>query len=131
MKSAVHTPNAPAAVGPYSQAVCAAPFVFTAGQLGLDPATGQLVGDTAPSQTAQALANIKAVLAAAGSSVAHIVKTTIFVADIGSFAEVNAEYAAFFEAEGVVDPPARSTVEVSGMPKDALVQIETVALLPT
>jgi 2-iminobutanoate/2-iminopropanoate deaminase len=143
MKTIVHTPNAPAALGPYSQGVkvtCASPqcgFVFSAGQLGLDPATGVLATCDEPdcahpdfvAQTRQAMKNLKAVLEAAGSGIAKVVKTTIFVTDLGAFKDVNATYGAFLEAEGVTEPPARSTVQVAALPMGGVVEIEVIALL--
>jgi 2-iminobutanoate/2-iminopropanoate deaminase len=120
----IHTPAAPAAVGPYSQAVRAGNFVFTAGQIGLDPASGQIVEGGVEAQAQQALANLAAVLAAAGSSLDQAVKTTIFLTDMAHFAAVNAVYGAAFSAS----PPARSTVAVLALPKGALVEIEVIAL---
>lgn len=129
MKKAISTTGAPAAVGPYSQAIKIKDLVFTAGQLGLVPDSGELAGDDIVSQTQQAMRNLKAVLEAAGSSVRQIVKTTIFVTDLGAFGDVNAAYGQFLADEGVDDPPARSTVEVSALPLGGLVQIETFATL--
>lgn len=120
----IHTPSAPAAVGPYSQAVRAGNFVFTAGQIGLDPATGLIVEGGVEAQAQQVLANLAAVLAAAGSSLDQAVKTTIFLTDMADFAAVNAVYGAAFSAS----PPARSTVAVRALPKGALVEIEIIAL---
>lgn len=120
----IATTKAPAAVGPYSQAICAGQFVYTAGQIPLDPATGQIVGDEIRSQTERALQNVQAVLEAAGSSLAEVVKTTVFLQDMGDFAAMNDVYARYFGAA----PPARSTVEVAGLPLGALVEIEVVAL---
>jgi 2-iminobutanoate/2-iminopropanoate deaminase len=120
----VHTDNAPAAVGPYSQAVKTADMVFTAGQIGLNPQTGKLC-DGLEEQTHQVLANLQAVLHAAGASMAHIVKTTIFLTDMADFATVNAIYAGAFDAA----PPARSTVAVAALPLGALVEIEAIAVL--
>ncbi|HEY54277.1 MAG TPA: RidA family protein [Caldilineae bacterium] len=120
----VHTDNAPAAVGPYSQAVKTANMVFTAGQIGLDPQTGKLRNGL-EAQTRQVLVNLEAVLHAAGASMAHIVKTTIFLTDMADFATVNAIYANAFDAA----PPARSTVAVAALPLGALVEIEAIAIL--
>ncbi|MGC9469173.1 MAG: RidA family protein [Anaerolineae bacterium] len=128
MREIVHTPNAPAAVGPYSQAIKISGLVYTAGQLGIDPATGSFAGSDVVAQTRQAMQNLKAVLEAAGSGVKDIIKTTIFVTDLGDFKAVNAAYGEFLEAEGVSGPPARSTVEVSALPLGGLVEIEVVAL---
>lgn len=121
----VHTDQAPAAIGPYSQAVRAGQFVFTAGQIGLDPTTGQLVADDVAAQTRQVMANLAAVLAAAGSNLGQVVKTTIFLTDMADFAAVNAVYGEFFPAE----PPARSTVAVAALPRGARVEIEAIALV--
>ncbi|HDQ34908.1 MAG TPA: RidA family protein [Chloroflexi bacterium] len=125
MRKVIATPNAPQAVGPYSQGIQAGTLIFTAGQLGIDPATGQFAGDVA-AQTHQALHNLRAVLQATGSDLEHIVKTTIFVADMGDFKTVNAVYGEYFPAA----PPARSTVEVAALPLGGLVEIEAIALLP-
>jgi 2-iminobutanoate/2-iminopropanoate deaminase len=119
----IATPAAPAAIGPYSQAVRAGDLLFTAGQIGLDLASGQLA-EGLEAQTRQALANLRAILAAAGSSMDQVVKTTIFLADMGDFARVNAIYGEAFSAA----PPARSTVQAAGLPRGALVEIEAIAL---
>ena len=124
-KYVIATPEAPAAVGPYSQAIKANGFVFTAGQLGLDPATGKLAGDDVASQAKQALINITAVLEAAGTSIDNVVKTTVFLTDMADYKAVNAVYATFFTDT----PPARSAVEVAALPLGGLVEIETIALL--
>lgn len=123
-RTVIHTTNAPAAIGPYSQAVRAGKFLFASGQLGLDPASGNLA-EGIEAQTRQALANLQAVLAEAGGSVDNVVKTTIFLADLGHFAAVNALYGEVFTHE----PPARSTVQVAALPKGGLVEIEIVAIL--
>lgn len=124
-RSIVSTPDAPAAIGPYSQAVRAGAFVFLSGQIPLDPRTGELVGgDDVEAQTRQVLANLKAVLQAAGASFAQVVKTTIFLTDLSDFATVNRVYATAFEG---VDPPARATIQVAGLPRGAKVEIEAVA----
>ena len=121
-RRAVHTKGAPAALGPYSQAIQAGGWLFTAGQIGLDPASGELA-ETIESQTTRALENIRAVLEAAGADMTDIVKTTVFLCDMADFAAFNAVY-----AEMVGDPPpARSTVQVAGLPKGALVEIEALA----
>lgn len=120
----ITTDHAPAAVGPYSQAVRAGDFVFTAGQIGLDPATGQLVAGGLEAQTRQVLANLSAVLAAAGTSLDNVVKTTIFLTDLSAFKTVNSIYGQYFTGA----PPARSTVEVAALPLGALVEIEAVAV---
>ncbi len=123
-RTVIHTQHAPAAVGPYSQAVKSGNLVFLSGQLGLLPTTGKLT-EGVEAQTRQALINLQAVLDAAGSSVDQIVKTTIFLADMGDFATVNAIYAEIFSAA----PPARSTVEVAALPLGARVEIEAIALV--
>jgi 2-iminobutanoate/2-iminopropanoate deaminase len=110
---------------PYNQAIRAAGLVFCAGQVGLDPASDTLVEGGVEAQARRAMENLSAVLEAAGTSVDRIVKTTIFVTDLGDFAAVNAVYGSFFEA----DPPARSTVQVAGLPAGAVVEIEAVALV--
>lgn len=125
MRQIITTPAAPAAIGPYSQAVRANGFIYTAGQIGMDPASGQLV-EGVEAQTHQALANLAAVLAAAGASFADVIKTTIFLTDLADFRAVNTIYAALFPA----DPPARSTVQVAALPRGAAVEIELVAMAP-
>jgi 2-iminobutanoate/2-iminopropanoate deaminase len=120
---AIHTQDAPAAVGPYSQAIKIDQLVFTSGQLGIIPESGELPEGSEP-QTRQALANLAAVLAAAGSGMDRIVKTTIFLANMADFGTVNAIYAEAFDAT----PPARSTVEVAALPLGGLVEIEAIAL---
>jgi 2-iminobutanoate/2-iminopropanoate deaminase len=119
----IHTDHAPAAIGPYSQANAAGGFLFTAGQIPLDPKTMEIVGTTAAEQTHQALLNAQAILEAGGMTLGHVVKATIFIRDMGEFANINQVYATFFRN----DPPARSVVEVSRLPKDVLVEIEMVA----
>ncbi len=123
-RNTVTAMNAPAAIGPYSQAISTDSFVFCSGQLGLDPATGQLVTGGIAAETQQALINLTAVLAAAGSSLSKVVKTTIFVTDLGQFSCLNAVYGTFFKES----PPARSTVQVAALPRGACVEIEAVAL---
>ncbi len=125
MKDRVQTDNAPKAIGPYSQAIKAGGFVFASGQIPLDPATGQLITGTIAEQTERVINNLKAVLEAAGSSLDRVVKTTVFLADMNDFAEMNETYGKFF---GEV-PPARSTVEAARLPKDARVEIDVIALL--
>jgi 2-iminobutanoate/2-iminopropanoate deaminase len=119
----IATEMAPAAVGPYSQAVCCGNLVFTAGQIGIDPVLGRLRTGIA-AQTRQVMANLEAVLAAAGSSLDRVVKATIFLQDMADFATVNEIYGSGFS----VEPPARSTVAVAALPLGALVEIEVVAL---
>ena len=121
-RQAVSSSNAPAAIGPYSQAIVADGTVYCAGQIGLDPATGELA-EGLEAQADRALRNLTAVLDASGATLADVVKTTIFLADMGDFAAVNAIYATFMPDP----PPARSTVAVSGLPKGALVEIEAIA----
>lgn len=123
-RKVISTSQAPAAIGPYSQAIRAGKFVFASGQLGLDPSTGNLQ-EGIEAQTRQALANLQAVLAEAGAGVENVVKTTIFLADMAHFATVNNLYAQVFQSE----PPARSTVQVAALPKNGLVEIEVIALL--
>ncbi|OQA40706.1 MAG: RutC family protein [Chloroflexi bacterium ADurb.Bin325] len=125
MRETIHTTAAPAAIGPYNQAVRAGNFVFVSGQLGLNPATGALA-EGVEAQARQALANLEAVLQAAGATFADVVKTTIFLADMQDFQAVNAIYAAAF----VADPPARSTVQVAALPRGGAVEIEMIAYLP-
>jgi 2-iminobutanoate/2-iminopropanoate deaminase len=125
-KFVVSTSGAPGAIGPYSQAVRIGNLVYTSGQVALDPATGQLVAGGIAEQTTRALENIKAVLEAAGTDLAHVVKTVVFLKDMYDFAAMNAVYATYLAPDGVVKP-ARSTVEVARLPKDALVEIEVIA----
>lgn len=122
-RSKVATTSAPAALGPYSQAIAVDSMVFASGQIGLEPATGQLVEGDVQAQTHQALHNLTAVLEAAGSSLANVVKTTVFLTSMGDFAAMNDIYATYFGDE----PPARSTVAVAELPKGARVEIEAVA----
>ena len=125
-KKAVSTKSAPAAIGPYSQAVRIGDFLYTSGQVGLDPATGALIEGGIETQTARVLDNLRAVLEAAGTDFAHVVKTTVFLKNMGDFAAMNAIYGTYFAPEGVI-APARSTVEGARLPKDALVEIEAIA----
>ncbi len=123
MPNTLHTDKAPAAIGPYSQAVVHNGFVFTAGQIAIDPATGQIVSGDAVAQTERVLANLAAVLAAAGASWNDVVKTTVFLHDMSDFPRVNEAYArALGDAR-----PARSTVQVSALPRNVLVEIEAIA----
>lgn len=128
-KTPIATNAAPAAIGPYSQAIRSGDLLFASGQVGFDPASGLLVEGGISAQTERVLANVSAVLAAAGLTFAHVVKTTVFLKSMNDFATMNALYAAAFAPEGVV-PPARSTVEVARLPKDALVEIEVIARFP-
>ena len=129
-KLAIATTDAPAAIGPYSQAIRFGDTVFTSGQVALDPATGNLVPGGIAEQTTRVLDNLKAVLAAAGLDLAHVIKTTVFLKDMADFAAMNAIYATYFAPEGVV-APARSTVQVAALPKNGLVEIECIAKDPT
>ena len=124
-KKIIFTEKAPKAIGPYSQAIRTESMVFTAGQAGLDPATGELVEGGIEAQTRQTLTNLKHVLEASDSALNYVVKTTVFLKDMNDFPRMNAVYAGFFPK----DPPARSTVAVAALPKGALVEIEVVALL--
>jgi len=119
----IHTDDAPRAVGPYSQAVAWAGYLFCAGQIALDPESGELVGDDAAAQARQALENLGAVLAAGGSAPEHVLKTTVYVKDMADYAAVNEVYAEFFGTHR----PARAAVAVSALPKNALVEIDAVA----
>lgn len=121
----IASPTAPKAVGPYSQAIAAGGLVFCSGQLGLDPATGQLAAADTAGQARQVLQNLSAVLDAAGSGMRQVVKTTVFLADMNDFAAMNAEYEIAFRDH----KPARSTVEVKRLPKDARVEIECIAVV--
>ena len=121
-KKVISTESAPGAIGPYSQAVQVGDFIFTSGQLGLDPATGEF-GSGVQEQARLALSNVKAILEAAGSSLDQVVKTTVFLKDMNDFAAVNEIYGSFFAQPY----PARSAVEVARLPKDGLVEIETIA----
>ncbi|MBR4080534.1 MAG: RidA family protein [Clostridia bacterium] len=125
MKKNLSTPNAPAAIGPYAQGVAASgSMVFVSGQLPIDPATGELCTGTMAEQTRRSMSNVAAILAEAGCTLADVVKTTIFLKDLGDFAEVNGAYAEFFPN----DPPARACVQVAKLPKDARVEIEAIAV---
>lgn len=121
----VKTVHAPAALGPYSQAIKAGDFVFASGQIPLDPETGQLIDGGVTEQTERVLKNLSAVLEAAGSSLDQVLKTTVFLADMDEFAAMNAVYEKFFTTA----PPARSTVQVARLPRDVRVEIEAVALV--
>ena len=123
-RNPIVTSNAPKAIGPYSVAIQTERMVYCSGQLGLDPATGELTGSDVETQARQALNNLKNVLEAAETSLENVVKTTIFLKDMADFAKVNAIYAEFFTGT----PPARSTVAVAGLPKGSLVEIEAMAL---
>lgn len=124
VRKVIKSELAPAALGPYSVAITAGPFVFTSGQIGIDPKNNMLVEGGVEAETRQALTNVKNILEASGSSLANVVKTTVFLRDMGDFAKMNAVYAEFLGQ----DSPARSAVQVT-LPKNAAVEIETVALL--
>ena len=123
MKQVISTPKAPAAIGPYSQAIRVGNLVYTSGQIPIDPSTGSFVEGGIKEQTRQSLANVKAVLEEAGTSMANVIKTTVFMADMADFADMNAIYAEFFTKPF----PARSAVAVKTLPKGALVEIEVIA----
>lgn len=126
MRQVIKTDNAPAAIGPYSQAIkvpCGM-MIYCSGQIPLDPKTGAINGTTGAEQCRQVMENIKGLLAAAGSNLGQVVKTTIFLTDLAEFASVNEVYGSYFEG----DPPARSTVQVCRLPKDVRVEIEVIAM---
>ncbi|MBQ7724768.1 MAG: RidA family protein [Lachnospiraceae bacterium] len=125
MNQAIHTDNAPAAIGPYSQAVKAGNTIYVSGQLPVDPATGEFAGDDIAAQTKQSLTNIKNILEKAGAGMENVVKTTVLLSDIGDFAAMNEVYATFFK-----EPfPARAAFQVAAIPKGAKVEIEAVAVI--
>ncbi len=124
-KEVIISPEAPAAIGPYSVAIRAGQFVYTAGQIGIDPATGEIVPGGVEAETRQALTNLKHVLEAASSSLDNVIKTTVFLRDMADFSRMNAVYAEFFTHEH----PARSAVQVAALPKGAAVEIEAVAFV--
>ena len=123
MKNIVLTERGPKPIGPYSQAVKSNGFVFVSGQIALDPKTAEFVGADVSTQTERVLENLKAILEAAGTSLSHVVKTTVYLKDLNEFAAMNEVYAKYFPAS----PPARSTVEAARLPKDALVEIDVIA----
>ncbi len=125
-KTAVSTSAAPAAIGPYSQAIRVGDTLYTSGQIPIDPATGEFVPGGVGEQTTQVLENLKAILAQAGMDLTHVVKTMVFLKEMKDFSAMNEVYARYFAPEGAV-PPARSTVQVAALPKDALVEIEVIA----
>jgi len=126
MKKAVYTKSAPEPVGPYNQAIVWNNLVFTAGQIAIDPASGNIVEGGVQEQTRQVLKNLEAVLKAAGSGLEYVIKTTVFLKNMNDFSAMNDVYATFFTDT----PPARSAVEVARLPKDVLVEIECVAIIP-
>lgn len=127
MKHTIQTGTAPAAIGPYSQAVIAGGFVFVSGQIPINPATGEFVPGGVAEQTEQVMRNLASILSAAGSSITDVVKTTVFLADMGDFAAMNEVYGRYFPE----DPPARATVQAARLPRDARVEIEVVAIAYT
>jgi 2-iminobutanoate/2-iminopropanoate deaminase len=130
MKTVVSTDKAPAAIGPYSQAIRIGQMLFTSGQIPLDPQSGAMVGSEIREQTRQVLKNLKGVVEAGGGRVDQIIKTTVFVIDLGQFAALNEEYENFFKEFGAGAPhPARSTVQVAALPKGSLVEIEAIVAL--
>ncbi len=124
MRKVIHTDGAPAALGPYSQAIQAGGLVWASGQIPLDPSTGELVSGSIEEETRQALANLRSVLEAAGSGMGRVLRATVYLVDMADFPAVNGVYAGFFEDQ----PPARVCVEVSGLPKGARVEIDAVAI---
>jgi 2-iminobutanoate/2-iminopropanoate deaminase len=126
-KTVIATDGAPAAIGPYSQGVRVGNLVFTAGQIALDPATQRVVAGGIAEQTARVLDNLKAILEEAGTSLERTVKATVFLRDFNDFAAMNAVYASYFDTDDDEAPPARTTVEVSRLPKDVLVEIDLIA----
>jgi 2-iminobutanoate/2-iminopropanoate deaminase len=125
-KTVIATPAAPAAIGPYSQAIRTGNLLFTAGQIALDPATGQLVPGGIAEQTTRVLLNLKAILEAAGGSLEKAVKATVYLKNFDDFAAMNAVYGKYLAPEGVA-PPARTTIEAARLPKDAVVEIDLIA----
>lgn len=125
-KQVVRTPLGPGAIGPYSQAIRSGNMIFVSGQVPLDPASGELIDDRGiRAQTRRALLNLQGILQAAGASLSHVVRVTVFLKDMNEFAEMNAVYGEFFRSQ----PPARSTVEVSRLPKDVSVEIDCIAVV--
>jgi 2-iminobutanoate/2-iminopropanoate deaminase len=125
-RTKIHTTQAPAAIGPYSQAIRVGNFIYTSGQVALDPITGELVGDDIQTQTHRALQNLQAVLTSAGSSLNNVIKTTIFLTRMSDFQAMNAIYGSYFTGDSL---PSRTTVAVAELPRQALVEIECVALV--
>jgi 2-iminobutanoate/2-iminopropanoate deaminase len=125
MRQAVSTPSAPAAIGPYSQAVKAGPLLFVSGQIPIDPETGHMVDGDIAAQTHRVFQNITGILTAAGATLDHVVRTTVYLADMNDFAAMNAVYATYFSSPA----PARATVQAARLPKDSLVEIDVIASL--
>src|SRR6266851_1575916 len=125
MKEAVHTDRGPKPIGPYSQGIKAGGFLFLSGQVALHPQSGEMIGNDVRQQTERALENVKGIVEAAGSNLNHVVKTTVFLKDMNDFPAMNEVYGKYFQSV----PPARSTVQVARLPKDALVEIEVIAAL--
>ena len=125
MKTIINTNNAPAPIGPYNQAVAAGGFIFLSGQIALDPATGTLIMDDIKTETKRVMDNIKAILTEAGVDFSHVIKTSIFLTDMGNFAQVNEVYGTYFTG----DFPARETVQVAGLPKGVNVEITVTAIV--
>ena len=125
MRELIGTKDAPAAIGPYSQAIRSGDFIFCSGQIPLDPATGKMIDGGVAAQTERVLENLKAVLSAGGTSLESVVKTTVYMADLAHFPEMNAVYAKFFPK----DPPARATIQAARLPAGALVEIDAIAAI--
>lgn len=123
-RTVISTESAPPAIGPYSQAIAAGDLIFVSGQLAIDPASGELVTGDIAAMTRQIFTNIETILAAAGSNLSKVLKVTVFLADLNDFHEMNQAYATFFPS----NPPARSTVQVARLPRDARIEIEVIAL---
>ena len=126
MKKVINTNNAPAPIGPYSQAIAAGNFVFVSGQIPMDPSTGDIVSENVKAETKQVMENIKAILSEAGLGFDHIVKTSIFLTDMQTFAQVNEVYGSYFTSQF----PARETIQVSALPKNVNVEISVIAVKP-
>jgi len=127
-RTQINTPHAPAAIGPYSQAIRCGQFIYTSGQVALDPASGEMVGEDVQTQTHRVLQNLQAVLTSAGASLSSVIKTTVFLTHMSDFQAMNAVYASYFEGHANA-LPARSTVAVAELPRRALVEIECIALI--
>ena len=126
MKKVINTNNAPAPIGPYSQAISAGNFVFVSGQIPMDPSTGEIVSENVKAETKQVMENIKAILSEAGLGFDHIIKTSIFLTDMQTFAQVNEVYGSYFTSQF----PARETIQVSALPKNVNVEISVIAVKP-